>query len=109
MAKTHVQEAQPGAVNLLSVGDFWVQPSTRTLSVCVQLSPSTVFMEIVRGAVPTVAVASVAGSIPAGGTGTAAGGWDTAGNRDTAITTIGEIKSQLNALLSALRQKGIVS
>jgi hypothetical protein len=53
-------------------------------------------------------VAAVAGSIPAGGTGTAAGGWDTAGNRDTAITTMTEIKTQLNALLVQLRATGVI-
>lgn len=58
------------------------------------------------GATPTVA--DVAGTIPAGGTGTAAGGWDTAGNRNTAITTITEIKTQLNALLTELRAKGYI-
>lgn len=107
-AKAHIQEAQPGAANLLAVGDLWLQPSLRKLAVCVQLDPSTVFMEVVRGAVPTVDVADVAGAIPAGGTGAAAGGWDTAANRDTAIVTIGEAKAQLNALLVALRQKGLV-
>lgn len=55
------------------------------------------------------AVASVAGSIPAGGTGAAAGGWDTAANRDTAITTMTEIKTQLNALLTELRARKIIS
>lgn len=54
------------------------------------------------------AVTSVAGLIPAGGTGAAAGGWDTAGNRDTAIVTIGEIKAQLNALLVELRNRKII-
>ena len=38
---------------------------------------------------------------PAGGTGVAAGGWDTAANRDSAITTI-------NAILTALEAHGIV-
>lgn len=61
------------------------------------------------GAVATVAVASVAGTVEAGGTGAAAGGWDTAGHRDTTITTITEIKTQLNALLTALRNKGLIS
>lgn len=62
-------------------------------------------------------VADVASAIPAaapaGGTGTAAGGWDTAGNRDAAITTINglrtavsEIKTQLNALMAASRTAG---
>lgn len=54
------------------------------------------------------AVTSVAGAVPAGGTGAAAGGWDTAANRDTAITTITEIKTQLNALLTELRNRKII-
>lgn len=52
--------------------------------------------------------AAVAGLVPAGGTGAAAGGWDTAPNRDTAIATIGEMKTQINALvvdITALRTK----
>lgn len=70
----------------------------------------------VRGAVTgpgpiaaTPTIANVVGTIPAGGTGTAAGGWDTAGNRDTAITTMTEIRTQLNALLTELRAKGYVN
>lgn len=66
-------------------------------------------------AVPVAAVANVAGAgiavaaadasavtglIPAGGTGSADGGWDTAGHRDTAITTIGEVKTTVNALVT---------
>lgn len=54
-------------------------------------------------------VAAVAGSVPAGGTGAAAGGWDTSGNRDTAITTITEIKAQLNALLVQLKAAKIIA
>lgn len=42
---------------------------------------------------------AVAGVIPAGGTGATAGGWDTAGNRNTAITTITEIKTSINAAI----------
>ncbi len=49
------------------------------------------------------AVADVAGVIPAGGVGAAAGGFDTAGNRDTFIATVTEMKTQLNALLNRLR------
>lgn len=69
----------------------------------------------VRGAVTspgpiaaTPAIANVAGTIPAGGTGAAAGAWDTSGNRDTAITTMNEIKTQLNALMTELRAKGYI-
>ena len=49
------------------------------------------------------AVAAVAGSIPAGGTGAAQGAFDTSGNRDTFIATVTEIKTQLNALIAALK------
>lgn len=54
-------------------------------------------------------VAAVAGLIPAGGTGDASGGWDTAGHRDTAITTITEIKTQLNDLIAKLKTAGIIA
>lgn len=61
------------------------------------------------GTVANSTVANVAGTIPAGGTGAAAGAWDTSGNRDTAITTINEMRTQLNALLTALRAKGLIT
>lgn len=54
-------------------------------------------------------VAAVAGLIPAGGTGAAAGGWDTAGNRDTAIVTAGELKTKLNAILTSLKAAGLMA
>ncbi len=44
-----------------------------------------------RGA-PTVA------NVPVGGTGAAAGGWDTSGNRDLAITRINQVFDQLRAI-----------
>lgn len=71
------------------------------------LSPAGAAGATTLTATPTV-VAAVAGAIPAGGVGAAAGGWDTAGNRDTAITTITEIKAQLNALLTELRARKII-
>jgi hypothetical protein len=46
---------------------------------------------------------------PAGGTGTAGGGWDTAGNRDTAITTINQLRTDLNALIAELKNQGLLS
>ena len=63
--------------------------------------------------VPAATVAAVSASIttacPAGGTGAAAGGWDTAGHRDTSITTATEnrllalsLKTQINALRADL-------
>lgn len=66
-----------------------------------------VILEAMLQTRPTVA--AVAGSIPAGGTGAAAGGWDTSGNRDTAITTMTEIKTQLNALLVQLKAAKIIA
>lgn len=50
-----------------------------------------------------VAVANVAGAVPPGGIGSAAGAFDTSVNRDTFIATVAEIKAQLNALLAGLR------
>jgi len=56
-----------------------------------------------------LATTDVAGATPAGGVGAAAGAWDTAGNRDTSITTLGEIKADYNAMRAALINAGIVS
>lgn len=55
------------------------------------------------------AVADVAGALPAGGTGVAGGCYDTGGNRDTCIATIGEIKAQLNAMIVDMRNKGYIN
>lgn len=52
------------------------------------------------------AVAAVAGSIPAGGVGAAAGAFDTSGNRDTFIATVTEMKTQLNLLMARFRVTG---
>lgn len=43
-------------------------------------------------------------AIPAGGTGAAAGGWDTAGNRDTAIVNINNNFAELSAKVNALER-----
>lgn len=52
---------------------------------------------------------------PAGGTGAAAGGWDTAANRNLAITTINDLRTALlalqtehNDLLTKLRVIGLI-
>lgn len=55
------------------------------------------------------AVANVAGTTPAGGTGATAGAYDTAAHRDALIATVAEIKTQLNAALAALRAAGIIA
>ncbi len=49
-----------------------------------------------NGQTPQTAFAS-GGAAPAGGTGTAAGGWDTAAHRDAAITLLNNIRSALVA------------
>ena len=59
------------------------------------------------GGLTAQTVANVAGSVPAGGAGAAAGGWDTAPNRDTAIATTTEIKTVLNNTLAALAAAGL--
>lgn len=56
-----------------------------------------------------VAVATVAGATPAGGTGATAGAYDSAANRDILIATVAELKAQLNALLAALRTQKIIA
>lgn len=67
----------------------------------------------------TVAVANAAAAtavaFPAGGTGAAAGGWDTASNRDLAIARfaallvdVADLRTQLNAVLAALRTREII-
>jgi len=47
-------------------------------------------------------------SAPAGGTGTAAGAWDTSGNRDTAIAFINNVGSRLASLETKLRTIGVI-
>lgn len=58
-------------------------------------------------ALEPVTVANVAGSIAAGGTGMAAGGWDTAQHRDDSITTLTEIGTVVNNTLAALDSMGL--
>lgn len=68
---------------------------------------------------PAVAVtnpaAATAVAFPAGGTGAAAGAWDTAVNRDLAIARfaalladVADLRAQLTALLASLRTTGIL-
>lgn len=98
---THIRETAPTlADNLVAPGDLWLQPSTGQLKVCLQVQPTVVFSVAVggglAGSAPTIANA------PAGGTGAAAGAYDTSANRDAMIAS-------LNALLNTLRAKGIIS
>lgn len=73
------------------------------------LSPkaAAILAAAVGGSLSAVTVDSVDGSFPAGGTGAAAGGWDTAGNRDTAIATASEVKASVNELITKLGTMGL--
>lgn len=57
---------------------------------------------------PTALTTTVAAA-PAGGTGTAAGGWDTSANRDLAIATINNLKTRVDQLESRLQALGLLS
>lgn len=56
-----------------------------------------VLKRLASGQKPNRGVPTVA-DVPAGGTGAAAGGWDTAGNRNAAITSINAVIAQLRAI-----------
>lgn len=57
---------------------------------------------------PTALTATVAAA-PAGGTGTAAGAWDTSGNRDLAIATINNLKTRVDQLETKLQAIGLLT
>jgi hypothetical protein len=57
---------------------------------------------------PTALTATVAAA-PAGGTGTAAGAWDTSGNRDLAIATINNLKTRVDQLETKLQALGLLT
>lgn len=57
---------------------------------------------------PTALTASAAAA-PAGGVGAAAGGWDTAANRDAAIATINNLKTRVDELETKLRALGLIT
>lgn len=51
---------------------------------------------------------AAAAAAPAGGVGTAAGGWDTAVNRDAAITTINNLRTRVGELETKLQALGLL-
>ena len=59
--------------------------------------------------VKPAALTATAPAAPAGGTGTAAGGWDTAANRDLAIATINNLKTRVDELEAKLRALGLLT
>lgn len=67
------------------------------------------------GTVVSNAAATTATAMPAGGTGAAEGGWDTAGNRDAAIAAFNNLRidhnalyTQFQALLTVLRTNKLI-
>lgn len=82
-----------------SAGDVVAQSSevTAYLDQIAQPSSSDALTEMVMQ--PPVALSPVAsgGAAPAGGIGTAAGGWDTEANRDAAIALLNNIRTALIA------------
>lgn len=71
---------------------------------------------VLLGAGVTASSATVPSNAPAGGTGTAAGAWDTSADRDAAIATINalvtltsELKTKVNALISSLSASGSIA
>ena len=63
----------------------------------------------VTAVVKPAALTATVGAAPAGGTGTAAGAWDTAGNRDLAIATINNLKTRVDQLESKLQALGLLT
>lgn len=85
-------------------------------NIVIPAATSTVLGGVLEASGITDSTATVANAAPAGGTGAAAGGWDTAVNRDTAITTINdtrtlalELQTKVNALISSLETSGVIA
>lgn len=60
------------------------------------------------GRIRQAAMTAAAAAAPAGGVGTAAGGWDTAANRDAAITTLNNLRTRLNEVEAILKSARLV-
>ena len=54
------------------------------------------------------ALTAAPAAAPAGGTGAAAGGWDTAGNRDSAIRTINYTRTRVGEIEARLKTFGLL-
>jgi hypothetical protein len=71
---------------------------------------------VLKAAIQAAPVAAVPAAAPAGGTGAAAGGWDTAGNRDLAIATINglrldiiELQAVVSGIITKMRTAGQIT
>lgn len=58
--------------------------------------------------VQQVAITANPAAAPAGGTGTTAGAWDTAANRDAAIVTINDLRTRVSDLETRLKSYGLL-
>lgn len=54
------------------------------------------------------ALTAVTAAAPAGGTGTVAGAWDTAANRDAAIAALNNLRTRVTEIETALKALGIL-
>ncbi len=61
------------------------------------------------GAYPRPALTTNPSAAPAGGTGAAAGGWDTAVNRDAAIATINALRTRVAEIEAVLQDAGLLA
>lgn len=57
---------------------------------------------------PSAAATAQVAVAPAGGTGAAAGGWDTAGNRDLAIAAINNNRTRIAEIEAVLQAFGLL-
>lgn len=67
------------------------------------------FVPGVPGSLTTTKLTAATAAAPAGGTGTAAGGWDTAANRDAAIAQINNLRTRVTEMENALKALGLLS
>lgn len=73
------------------------------------VDPATVPPSNIASANIAAFAAGTALAAPAGGTGTAAGGYDTAGNRDLMIAAHNALRTDVNAIRAALIAAGLMA
>lgn len=96
-----------GTVTVLDGVNFTFGASAGT-----QFGTSTASKIAFWGATPIsrpTALTAPTGEAPAGGTGTAAGGWDTAAHRDTAIAALNNAITRINELENKLKSIGLIA
>ena len=105
-------------VAIAASGSLVLGPFTKTRRYSIVSDNGAIAAEVAEvdlpGATLADAAALTAVAFPAGGTGTAAGGWDTAGNRDLAIARfaalladVTALRTTVNTLIARARAAGI--